>query len=320
HSFAGLIGQSRQMQELFGLTRSIAETDVTVIIHGETGTGKELIARAIHYNGLRKDKRFVAINCAALSQTLLESELFGHEKGAFTGAIGLKKGIFEIADGGTLFLDEISEISPGTQVKLLRVLQEGEVQRVGGTEPIKVDVRIIAATNQSLDQLVDKGGFRQDLYYRLNVFPLAVPSLRNRIDDIPLLVSHFIDKFKNLTKKSVTDITSSALALLMAYGWPGNVRELENAVQRMMVICKGDTLDVEDIPLEIRGNDGAPEADTHLLERISRQSKDLAEKRTITEALRKCGSNVTHAAKALGISRATLQNKMKKFDLRTTLK
>jgi DNA-binding NtrC family response regulator len=318
YSFAGLIGQSKQMQELFGLIRSIAETDVTVLIHGETGTGKELIARAIHYNGPRRNKRFVAINCGALSLTLLESELFGHEKGAFTGAVGLKKGIFEIADGGTLFLDEIGEISPSTQVKLLRVLQEGEVQRVGGTDTIKVSVRIIAATNQNLDQMVAKGGFRQDLYYRLNVFPLAVPPLRERIDDIPLLVSHFVEKSQQLTKKPVKDITAPALALLMAYGWPGNIRELENTIQRMMVVCKGEILDVEDIPLEIRGNSHPPVFDTHHLKGISRESTELVEKRTIAEALKKTAGNVTHAAKALGISRATLQNKMKAYGLRNT--
>jgi DNA-binding NtrC family response regulator len=318
YSFAGLIGQSKQMQELFALIRSIAETDVSVLVHGETGTGKELIARAIHYNGPRRNKRFVAINCGALSLTLLESELFGHEKGAFTGAVGMKKGIFEIADGGTLFLDEIGEISSSTQVKLLRVLQEGEVQRVGGTDTIKVNVRIIAATNQNLEQLVATGGFRQDLYYRLNVFPLAVPPLRERIDDIPLLVSHFVEKSQQLTKKLVEDITSPALALLMSYGWPGNVRELENTIQRMMVVCRGDILDAQDIPLEIRGNNNPPVFDTHHLKGISRESTELVERRTITDALKKTAGNVTHAAKALGISRATLQNKKKAYGLRNS--
>ncbi len=315
-SFAGLIGQSKQMQEMFAVIRSIAETDVTVLIHGETGTGKELIARAIHYNGPRKNKRFVAINCGALSSTLLESELFGHEKGAFTGAVGLKKGIFEVADGGTLFLDEIGEIAPSTQVKLLRVLQEGEVQRVGGTDAIQVDVRIIAATNQNLEHLVETSGFRQDLYYRVNVFPLAVPPLRERIEDIPLLVSHFIEKSQQLTKKSIHEISSPALALLMAHQWPGNVRQLENTIQRMMVVCKGDILDVENVPLEIRGNDAAPAIEGPSLKGISRESAELVEKRTIAEALKKTRGNVTHAAKQLGVSRATLQNKMKQYGLR----
>jgi DNA-binding NtrC family response regulator len=316
YSFAGLLGRSKQMEELFELIRSIAETDVTVLIEGETGTGKELIARAIHYNGARRHKRFVAINCGALTSTLLESELFGHEKGAFTGAIARKKGIFEAADGGTLFLDEIGEISPGTQVKLLRVLQEGEVQRVGGTDTVKVDVRIIAATNQNLHALVDQGTFRQDLYYRLNVFPLKVPPLRERIDDISLLVPHFIAKCRQLTKKSVQEITAPALSLLMAHGWPGNVRELENTIQRMMVVCKGDRLDVGDIPREIRGSEAHPVRTTQALRGLSRESTELIEKRAIAEALAKTGGNVTHAAKALGVSRATLQTKMKLYDLR----
>ena len=316
YSFAGLIGQSQQMQELFGLIRSIAETDVTVLIQGETGTGKELIARAIHYNGARKNKRFYAINCGALSLTLLESELFGHERGAFTGAIGQKKGIFEVANGGTLFLDEIGEISPGTQVKLLRVLQEGEVQRVGGTDTIKVDVRIIAATNQNLEDLIEKSGFRRDLFYRLNVFPVQVGPLRQRIDDIPLLVTHFIEKFSKLTKKTIKEVTPQALALLMAYHWPGNVRELENTIQRMMVICKGDSLDLPDVPPHLRGNEAASIREAKDLKNISRESTELIERRSISDALAKTGGNVTHAAKALGISRATLQNKMKLYGLR----
>jgi transcriptional regulator with PAS, ATPase and Fis domain len=317
YSFAGLIGQSKKMQDLFGLIRSVAETDVTVLIHGETGTGKELIARAIHYNGPRKDKRFIAVNCGALSLTLLESELFGHEKGSFTGAIGQKKGIFELADGGTLLLDEVGEVSPSTQVKLLRVLQEGEFQRVGGMDTIKVNVRIVAATNQNLEQLVEKGSFRQDLYYRLNVFPLRVPPLRERIDDIPLLVSHFIEKAKQLTKKSVQDLTAPAMALLMAYSWPGNVRELENTIQRMMVVSKSGILDLQDIPVEIRGSESSVTGNTHRLKGISRESTELIEKRAIADALTQTSGNITHAAKALGISRATLQNKMKLYGLRT---
>ena len=317
YGFAGLIGQSKQMQDLFGLIRSVAATDVTVLIQGETGTGKELIARAIHYNGPRKNKRFVAVNCGALSLTLLESELFGHEKGAFTGAVSQKKGIFEVADGGTLLLDEVGEVSPGTQVKLLRVLQEGEFQRVGGTDNIKVNVRILAATNQNLEQLVAKGSFRQDLYYRLNVFPLRVPPLRERIDDIPQLVAHFIEKSRQLTRKSVQDLTAPAMALLMAYSWPGNVRELENTIQRMMVVCKSSMLDIQDIPVEIRGSESSLTGNAHRLKGISRGSTELIEKRAIADALTQTSGNVTHAAKALGISRATLQNKMKLYGLRT---
>jgi len=216
YSFAGIVGQSEKIRDLLSLVRSAAETDVTVLIQGETGTGKELIARAIHYNSPRKAKRFLAINCGALSETLLESELFGHEKGAFTGATTQRKGIFETADGGTLFLDEIGEISPSTQVKLLRVLQEGELQRVGGSEPIKVDVRIVAASNQNLADLVGKGRVRQDLFYRLHVFPITAPPLRERMEDIPLLVNHFIEKGKEKLRKKIDSVRTQAMALLMA--------------------------------------------------------------------------------------------------------
>jgi transcriptional regulator with PAS, ATPase and Fis domain len=316
YSFSGIIGQSKQVQELFGLIRSIAETDVTVLLQGETGTGKELIARAIHYNSPRKAKRFVAINCGALSLTLLESELFGHEKGAFTGAIGQKKGFFEAADGGTLFLDEIGEITPSTQVKLLRVLQESELQRVGGTDTIKVDVRIIAANNQNLENLVNEGRFRQDLYYRLKVFPVVVPPLRERREDIPLLVSHFIEKFKQSMHKEITGVSPQAMSMLIAHNWLGNIRELENAIQRMMVVCKGKILDSADLPIEIRGKDSESQPPSKDLREISRESAGIAEKRAILEALEKTGGNVTKAAKSLGISRATLQNKMKVYGLR----
>ena len=318
NSFAGILGHSNKIQELFGLIRSVADTDVTVLIQGETGTGKELIARAIHYNSARKNKPFVAVNCGALSLTLLESELFGHERGAFTGAVGQKKGFFEVANGGTLFLDEIGEIPTGTQVKLLRVLQESELQRVGGTDTIKVDVRIIAATNQNLEERIAKSQFRQDLYYRLKVFPLRVPSLRERLEDIPLLVFHFIKKCSQVTKKSAKEITPEAMAVLMAHDWPGNIRELENVIQRMMVVSKGDLLDLQDLPPEMRATDSPGKAKAKGLKGISRGSAELIEKRTIVDALAKTGGNVTHAAKALGISRATLQTKMKLYGLRET--
>jgi transcriptional regulator with PAS, ATPase and Fis domain len=317
YSFAGIVGPSERMQELFALVRSAAETDVTVLIQGETGTGKELIARAIHYNSPRKAKRFVAINCGALSETLLESELFGHEKGAFTGATTQRKGIFEVADGGTLFLDEIGEISISTQVKLLRVLQEGELQRVGGSHTIKVDVRIVAATNQTLTDLVTKGRVRQDLFYRLNVFPLTVPPLRERIEDIPFLVNHLIEKGKQKLRKEISGVSPQAMALLMAYNWPGNVRELENAIQRMTVIAKGETLDVENLPAETRGKSWEANVQPRDLKKVTKESAEIIEKRTIMDALSKTGGNVTHAAKALGISRATLQNKMKLYGLRS---
>ncbi|HZA52947.1 MAG TPA: sigma-54 dependent transcriptional regulator [Candidatus Udaeobacter sp.] len=318
YSFAGIIGRSEKLKDLTSLIRSAAETDVTVLIQGETGTGKELIARAIHYNSPRSAKKFVAVNCGALSETLLESELFGHEKGAFTGAITQRKGIFESADGGTLFLDEIGEISKATQVKLLRVLQEGELQRVGGSETIKVDVRIVAATNQDFAQLMKQGQLRQDLFYRLNVFPISVPPLRERLADIPLLVTHFIEKGKQKLHKGIAAVSRQAMALMMAHSWPGNIRELENAVQRMMVMSKGDLLDVDDLPPEIRGGVSGRNSQPRDLKEIARESSELIEKRAIVDALEKSGGNVTRTARSLGISRATLQNKMKAYRLKAS--
>ena len=316
YSFAGLVGQSKPMQELFGVIRSIAETDVSVLIQGDTGTGKELIARAIHYNSPRKSRRFVAVNCGALAETLLQSELFGHERGAFTGADTRRKGIFEVADGGTLFLDEIGEISPGTQVKLLRVLQDGEFQRVGGSETIRVNVRILSATNQNVEEMVKTGRFRQDLYYRLNVFPIRVPPLRERREDILLLVAHFIEKAGRKMQKTIRGVSPEAMSLLIACAWPGNVRELENVVQRMMVVAKGEVLGIEDLPPEIRGAGVVPTRKGADLRDLARASTEMVEKQTILDALAKTDGNVTRAAKALGVSRATLQNKMKAYKLR----
>ena len=316
YSFGGLVGQSKPIQELFGLIRSIAETDVSVLIQGETGTGKELIARAIHYNSPRKSRRFVAVNCGALAETLLQSELFGHEKGAFTGADARRKGIFEVADGGTLFLDEIGEISPGTQVKLLRVLQDGEFQRVGGSETIRVNVRILSATNQNVEEMVKSGRFRQDLYYRLNVFPIRVPPLCERREDIPLLVAHFIEKAGRKMPRHIRGVSPEAMSLLIAFGWPGNVRELENVVQRMMVVAKGESLGLDDLPAAIRGAGEAPAPKGTNLRGLARASTELVEKQTILDALAETDGNVTRAAKALGVSRATLQNKMKAYGLR----
>ncbi|HWP56759.1 MAG TPA: sigma 54-interacting transcriptional regulator [Candidatus Acidoferrales bacterium] len=316
YAFAGIVGHSQKIKDLTDLVRSIADTDVTVLIQGETGTGKELIARAIHYNSGRRAKRFMALNCGALSETLLESELFGHERGAFTGASTQRKGIFEAADGGTLFLDEIGEVAASTQVKLLRVLQEGELLRVGGNTPVKVDVRIIAATNQNLEELVRGGRFRQDLFFRLNVFPIYVPPLRERAEDIPPLVFHFIEKNQAKLNKRISVITPQALAALMAYRWPGNVRELENVVQRTLIVCKSEVLDLPDLPPEIRGTAPAAREKAPGLKGITKESAELVEKNAILDALSKASGNITRAAKALGISRATLQNKMKLYGLR----
>jgi transcriptional regulator with PAS, ATPase and Fis domain len=251
-----------------------------------------------------------------LAETLLESELFGHEKGAFTGATTRRIGVFEAADGGTLFLDEIGEISASTQIRLLRVLQEGEFQRVGGSTAIRVDVRVISATNQNLEELVQKGRFRQDLYYRLNVFPIHIPPLRERAEDIPLFVSHFVDACNRKMEKRVTGVSPETMALLMVYGWPGNVRELENAIQRMMVVAKGDSLEVQDLPGEIRRSEGAAREKARDLKEIAKGSTEAVEKEAILAALATTGGNVTRTARSLGISRATLQNKMKIYGLR----
>ncbi len=243
YTFQNIIGKSQEIQTVFKLVKQVAETDASVFIFGETGTGKELIAKAIHYSSLRKDKPFISVNCAALSETLLESELFGHERGAFTGAMKQKKGRFELADKGTLFLDEVGDIPLSTQVKLLRVVQEKEFERVGGVETIHTDIRIISATNQNLKQLILKGTFREDLFYRLNVMPLELAPLRKRIEDIPLLVQHFLDKHTARLGKTVKSITPAALELLLAYSWPGNVRELENVMERAIILCLGDTIE-----------------------------------------------------------------------------
>ena len=316
YSFGGIVGTSDKIRELIALVHSVAAMDVTVLIQGETGTGKELIAKAIHYNSPRRMKRCVAVNCGSLTETLLESELFGHEKGAFTGAITQRKGIFESADGGTLFLDEIGEIPPSTQVKLLRVLQEGEFQRVGGTHVIKVNVRIVAATNQNLEKLVTQGCFRQDLYYRLNVVPIRVPPLRERAEDIPLLISHFIEKRNPQLNQRIRGMSPQAMAFAMAHRWPGNVRELENVIQRMMVIAKGEILDVQDLPPEIRGKEAPRREKAKDLKDVARESAGMVEKRAILDALAKSGGNVTQAARSLGVSRVTLQKKMKIHNLR----
>ncbi|MFQ5917924.1 MAG: sigma-54 interaction domain-containing protein [Candidatus Binatia bacterium] len=316
HCLVGIIGQSEKMHELIALVRSIAQTEVTVLVQGETGTGKELIARGIHYNSSRRTKRFVAVNCGSLAETLLESELFGHEKGAFTGAMTQRKGIFEVADGGTLFLDEVSEIPPSTQVKLLRVLQEGEFQRVGGTDSIRVDIRVVAATNQNLEERIRSGNFRQDLYYRLNVVPIQVPPLRERNEDIPLLMSHFIDQCNQRMDRRIRGVSPQATAFLMAYTWPGNIRQLENVIQRMVVVAKGEMLDVHDLPAEIRGVEEGPQDKVKDLKDIARETAGLAEKSVVLDTLAQNGWNVTRAARSLGVSRVTLQKKMKTYNLR----
>jgi DNA-binding NtrC family response regulator len=302
------------MQNVFDVVRQAAPTSATVLIQGASGTGKELVAHAIHRLSSRAKGPFVAIHCAALSPTLLESELFGHEKGAFTGAAARRKGRFEMADGGTLFLDEISEIEPATQVKLLRVLEERRFERVGGTEAVEVDIRLIAATNRDLQALVAQGRFREDLFFRLNVVDLTLPPLAARPDDIPLLCAHFLREFAARNGRVQPGITPDAMNILLAYPWPGNVRELRNAIEKMVVLCRGDKLTARDVPANIRekGRENLQVAGrTDLL--AAGGSLADTERAKILAVLRKNGANRTRAAIELGISRRTLHRKLNEY-------
>jgi DNA-binding NtrC family response regulator len=303
---AELVGQSPAMQKVLELIQTVAPTDTTVLITGESGTGKELVARAIHNLSPRRFMPMVAIHCGALTETLLESELFGHEKGAFTGAQYRKKGKFEVAEGGTVFLDEISDISLKTQTDLLRVLQEKEITRVGGTQAIKVDFRAVAATNKDLEAKVAEGTFRPDLFYRLNVFEIRVPPLRERRDDIPLLADHFLHKFAHAMNKPFTSISRPAVDLLMQYDWPGNVRELENAIERAMVIGHGPEIQSTDLPLKVNHAAVVPAG----------ESLEDVERAHILKVLEGCHWNQSMAARVLKIDRVTLYNKIKKYGFR----
>jgi len=304
-----IIGQSPALGEVLELCARVAGSNATVLILGETGTGKEILSRHIHLNSARYDKPFIVINCAALPETLLESELFGHEKGAFTGAIAQKIGRFELASGGTLFLNEIGDISPSTQLKLLRILQEREFVRVGGTETVSCDVRIIAATNRDLHKAIEEKAFREDLYYRLNVFPIKNPPLRERREDIPLLVEHFVRLSATQLNVPAPAVSNEALALLTSYRWPGNIRELQNIMERSVLLCDGPTIDVAQLPREIVGEDAEPLRD--------KQDSSLwgYEKALINRALKEAGWNQTKAAKALGISRDNLRYRIKKYKI-----
>jgi two-component system response regulator AtoC len=311
YQFHDLISKSSKMQEVFELAFTIAKSNSNILILGESGTGKELFARAIHNESFRATGPFVPVSCVALTETLLESELFGHEKGAFTDAVAQKKGKFELADGGTIFLDEIGDISPKLQLNLLRVLQEKEFTRVGGTKPIKVDVRIIAATNRDLKRAVDEGKFRDDLYYRLNVISIEIPPLRERKEDIPILVYHFIEKFNIEMGKRVERISEEALDILMKYGWPGNVRELENIMERAMVITKGNFIKAEDLhlsPQVVKGDSFQPSPAEMNLKSV--------EKEHIATILNQYNWNIQKSAEILGIDRVTLYNKIKKYNLK----
>ncbi|GAB4177422.1 MAG: sigma 54-interacting transcriptional regulator [Calditrichia bacterium] len=317
-SYYGLIGNSKPMREIYGLIDEIADSDASVLIQGESGTGKELIANAIQKTSLRRDKPFVKINCSVFSPQLLASELFGHVKGAFTGAIKDRVGRFELADGGTLFLDEVAEMNPVMQLQLLRVLQEGTFVRVGDSISRQVDVRIIAATNKNLEEAVQKGEFREDLYYRLNVIPIEVPPLRERREDIPFLVQHFIKKIALQTKKNLPEISDSALDYLMKYEWPGNVRELENAIAYAMARTKEEVISECKLPPKVREFASCP-SDALVVDQNRKYESDnqfhahglTSEKERILDVLNQCHWNKSKAAAMLGIGRTTLWRKMK---------
>jgi DNA-binding NtrC family response regulator len=310
-----VIGESQGMKQVYIKVQMVAPTNSTVLILGESGTGKELIARAIHQHSQRKERVFIKVNCAALAEGVLESELFGHEKGAFTNALRQKPGRFELANEGTLFLDEVGDLSPATQAKLLRVLQEKEFERVGGTKTIGVDVRLIAATNRDLPSLINEGKFREDLYYRLNVVPIKIPPLRERREDIPPLVAHFLRKYSSETGKKISEAHPDVMEMLSAYSWPGNVRELENAVERAVVLARGSILTTENLLL------GHHSGDTHSFSHISPGEAGFAEmvedleKKLIWDAYLKAGRIKAEAAKMLGMKRGTFRYKFDKYGL-----
>jgi nitrogen regulation protein NR(I) len=330
----GIIGESTPIQELYAILERVADTPTTVLISGESGTGKELVARALHENSGRRERPFIKVNCAAIPKDLMESELFGYERGAFTGAVGSKPGRFELASGGTLFLDEIGEIPNEMQVKLLRVLQESEFERVGGIKTIRVDVRLVAATNRDLKREIAVGAFREDLFYRLNVVPIALPALRDRKSDIPHLATHFIAKFNSRLKKSIEGIEPDALERLSSYAWPGNIRELENVIERAVLFADGTRIRHDDLPEEIRSgkphaettplphspaapsDSGPPSSPTDGLKEQVKAAMSKLERDLIERALKQTHGNVTHAARLLKISRKGLQLKMKELNLR----
>jgi two-component system response regulator HydG len=316
--FEDLIGQSPKMTDVFRLIDSVAASPATVLIQGESGTGKELAARAIHRRSQRSGGPFVAVNCSALTETLLESELFGHVRGAFTGAVADRRGLFEAAHGGTLFLDEIGDVPPATQLRLLRALQEGEVKRVGAQEARRVDVRVIAATNADLDQARSQGRLREDLFFRLNVIAIPLPPLRDRPEDIPLLALHFLRKHAPEVSKRLDGIAAEAMKLLTLHGWPGNVRELENAIERAVVLARGPELVAADLPPGLGRGDGGSEVDPASLSHLPlAQAKKLAvrafERRYLTNLLRRNLGNVTHAAAAAGVDRSNFRRLLREY-------
>lgn len=319
YKFENIIGVSRSMDKMYEIIERVSDSDSTVLILGESGTGKELVARTIHFNSPRKDGPFIPINCGAIPEGLLESELFGHEKGAFTGAVATRLGRFELANGGTIFLDEVGEMPPALQVKLLRVLQGREFERVGGTKTIKVDIRILAATNQDLEEALKSGKFREDLYYRLNVVQIHIPPLRERRDDIPLLLDHFVAFFNERKKKNIQGFCSDAMKLLMEYRWPGNVREIENLIERLAILKGSGTIEIQDLPEKISTVCPITASGPH--SRFPDEGVDLTmeinefENRLILSAMEKANGVKSRAAHLLRLNRTTLVEKMKKKGL-----
>jgi two-component system NtrC family response regulator len=311
HRIEGIIGESGQMLEVASLVRRVASSEAAVLIRGESGTGKELIAKAIHYAGPRAKAPLIRVNCAALPESLLESELFGHEKGAFTGAIATRKGRFELADGGTMFLDEIGDLPLHLQAKLLRVLQEKEFERVGSSQTIKVDVRFLSATHRDLEGLIKCGKFREDLYYRLNVVTIVLPPLRERRQDLPSLMDHFLRFFSEKNSKTIRGFSKDARDALLRYDYPGNVRELENLIERAVVLTRNDIIDRGDLPLTLEGSEGASDRPTQLTAAV-----EGLERRMIHNALSRAGGVQTRAAELLGITERALRYKLKKYGLR----
>jgi two-component system NtrC family response regulator len=316
-AFTHMVYGSPKMEEVMGLVARVAPSQATILIRGESGTGKEMVAHAIHYASPRSGKPLVKVSCAAIPETLLESELFGHEKGAFTGATQRRIGRFEEADGGTIFLDEIGDLSPGTQVKLLRILQGKEFQRLGSNLSLKTDVRIITATHRNLEETIKRGLFREDLYYRLNVISITLPTLKERREDIPLLIDYFLKKYSKENQKSISDISKEARTFLLRYSYPGNVRELENLIERAVVLCRGEVITTQDLPFHLKEEKSEKLWETSKKGKSLPESLEEIEKDTILKALHQHQGVQTKAAESLGISERVLRYKMKKYRIRS---
>jgi len=314
--FDSIVTKSPKMDKILSITGRVAKSNSTVLIRGETGTGKELIAQALHFGSDRQNKPLITVNCAALSENLLESELFGHEKGSFTGASAQRIGRFEQANGGTLFIDEIGDISLQTQVKLLRALQFGEFERIGGTKTLKVDVRVITATNRNLEELIENGQFRQDLYYRINVIAINLPALRERKEDIPLLIKHFIEKYSKENGKNVTDISKEAFNQLMHYHFPGNIRELENIIESALVMARGEIITINDFTQDVLSSSESTALNPHNFKNSYDEKLEAFESTMINDALELKGGNQSQAAKVLGITERHLRSRMQKYNIK----